>query len=78
MKIQSLIKEFDSLFSISLLSPLYKCLKVHEVGALGGITTVVGFVDLINKLELLVSIIQLVLSDPAVYHADQWGHVALI
>lgn len=40
--------------------------------------TVVGLVDFIDELKLLLCIIMLVLLYPAVYHAYQWCHIALI
>jgi hypothetical protein len=38
----------------------------------------IGFIDFIDKLKLLLGIVQLVLPDSAIDHSNQWGQVALI
>ena len=63
---------------VSSLSPLDQCLNEHKLGHFLPLAASVGFINLINKLQLLLGIIKMVLSNSAVNHANEWCEVALI
>lgn len=63
---------------VSSLSPLNERLEIDKIGGLNALSSVVGFVNFIDELKLLLRIVQLVLSDSTVDHANQRSHIALI
>ena len=73
VKVKGLIKELDGLFGIAFLPPLDQCLYKDQLRHLLALPPSVGIIDFINKLELLLGVIKLVLPNSTVDHAYQGG-----
>lgn len=78
MQVKGLIQKLYGLFSIALLPPLYQCLDEDQLRHLLALPASITIIDFINKLELLVGVVKLILPDPTVDHANQGGGVAII
>ncbi len=79
MQVECSIQQSNGLIGITTFSPLYQRLKIDKLSIFRGVAAgIVRFVDFIDKLKLLLSVVVLILSDSTINHAYQWSHVLLI